>query len=242
MGQTFGAFDPGNIFAFFNVEDYGGVEGCAFIIGFKQIINTTNGERMDIGTAYGLAFASGINAYLPLLSYSIAVRFFHLYKINPDFAFVTNDWFMIGLAVLALADLFADKIPGVDHVWDVIHTVLRPIAGALVAAAATGDASGAALALPLVAGGGIAGITHATKATTRAASTMTTAGFLNIVLSILEDIGMIISVLLSLLLPAVMIIVVAVCIILSLTIGVKLYKKVRARRQQRQQAKTLTSA
>jgi hypothetical protein len=42
---------------------------------------------------------------------------------------------MIALVILTLADLLADKIPGVDHVWDAIHTVLRPIAGALVAAA-----------------------------------------------------------------------------------------------------------
>ncbi|GHO42954.1 DUF4126 domain-containing protein [Ktedonospora formicarum] len=196
---------------------------------------------MDIGTAYGLSFASGINAYLPLLSYSIAVRFFHLYKINPDFAFVTNDWFMIGLAVLALADLFADKIPGVDHVWDAIHTVLRPIAGALVAAAATGDASGAALAVPLIAGGSIAGITHATKATTRAASTVGTAGLLNIVLSILEDIGMALSVLLSLFLPAVMVIIVAVCLVLFIVVSIKLYKKVKARRLRKQQAEMITS-
>ncbi|EFH86261.1 DUF4126 domain-containing protein [Ktedonobacter racemifer] len=197
---------------------------------------------MDItASGIGLAFSSGINAYMPLLSYAIAARFFHLYKVNPDFAYITSDWFMIALAILALADLFADKIPGVDHVWDIIHTVVRPIAGALVAAAASGHTSGAALAIPLIVGGSIAGVTHATKATTRAASTVGTAGFLNIGISILEDIGMIISVILSLLAPTVMVVIVVLCLALFIFVGTKIAKRLRARRQRRQQAKTMSS-
>src|SRR5215469_7540500 len=143
---------------------------------------------MDFGTAYGLALSSGINAYLPLLSFSIAARWFHLYKVNPDFAFVTQDWFMITLAILALADIFADKIPVVDHIWDAIHTVLRPVAGAIVAAAASDQTSGAALLLPIIFGGTLAGMAHTTKAATRLTSTASTAGIANVGISIAEDI------------------------------------------------------
>ena len=60
---------------------------------------------MNIGTPYGLAFSSGINAYLPLLSFSIAARWFHLYSITPQFAFVTQDWFMI-LMFLGISSVF----------------------------------------------------------------------------------------------------------------------------------------
>src|SRR6266705_3223384 len=94
---------------------------------------------MDIGTPLGLAFGSGINAYLPLLSFAIAARFLHLYKVNPNFAFVTSNWFMIALAVLAIADFVVDKFPVIDHTWDAVHTVIRPIMGALVAAASYGQ-------------------------------------------------------------------------------------------------------
>ena len=105
---------------------------------------------MDIGTSYGLALSSGVNAYLPLLSFAIAARWFHLYKVNPSFSFITQDWFMIILAVLTLADLFADKIPVVDHIWDAIHTVIRPVAGAVAATASAGQISGAAIPTTLI--------------------------------------------------------------------------------------------
>ncbi len=169
---------------------------------------------MDIGTSYGLAFASGINAYLPLLSFALASRFFHLYKVNPNFVYITQDWFLIALAILALADIFADKIPVVDHIWDAIHTVLRPIAGALVVAASGQAVTGPGLVTALALGGAVAGVTHTTKATTRLASTTTTVGFANIFLSIGEDIGMVASVLLSLLAPGLMVIVLALLLVL----------------------------
>jgi len=90
---------------------------------------------MDLGTPLGLALASGINAYLPLLSFAISARFLHLDKVNPNFTFITQDWFIIALVILTLIDFVADKFPVIDHAWDAIHTVIRPLAGALVAAA-----------------------------------------------------------------------------------------------------------
>src|SRR5258708_34076397 len=94
---------------------------------------------MGLGTPLGLAFASGINAYLPMLSFAIAARFFHLYKVNPNFAFITSNWCIAALVLLTLLDFVADKIPVIDHIWDVIHTAIRPIAGALIAAASYGQ-------------------------------------------------------------------------------------------------------
>src|SRR5579859_765732 len=158
---------------------------------------------MDVGTPMGLAFSSGINAYLPLLSFAIAARWFHLYKVNPQFSFITQDWFLIALVVLALADLFVDKIPVADHIWDAVHTVVRPIAGALVAAACTSQVpgvampsvldgaqmsgmglvlpvlagatlAGAGLLVPFIAGAVLAAMTHVTKVVIRLTSTVTT--------------------------------------------------------------------
>ncbi len=94
---------------------------------------------MDIGTPLGLAFASGINAYLPLLAFATSARFLHLYRLNPNFAFITSDWFMIALVMLTIADLVLDKIPVIDHTWDAVHTLIRPLAGALVVAASYGQ-------------------------------------------------------------------------------------------------------
>jgi len=188
---------------------------------------------MDFGTSYGLAFASGVNAYLPLLSFAIAARWFHPYKVNPDFQFITQDWFIIVLVILAIADLVADKIPGVDHVWDATHTVIRPIAGAIVAAASA-NVSGAGLPVTLVLGGTLAGMTHTTKAATRIACTTTTAGLLNTVISIVEDIIVVITILLSLFTPYVMLIVIAIFVLLFLIFMRRIFRALSRRRQKAQ--------
>ncbi len=180
---------------------------------------------MSIGTPYGLALASGVDAYIPLLFFAICVRFLHLFKVNPNLAFVTQDWFIIALVILALADLFADKIPVVDHIWDAIHTVVRPVAGAIVAAAASTDqTSGAAFVVPLILGGTLAGMAHTTKTATRLASTATTAGIANVGLSIAEDIMVVIATLLSLFAPIVMVIVVVLFVIIFLVIMPRLFR------------------
>ena len=94
-------------------------------------------DILEFGTPFGLAFASGLNAYFPLLAYAISVRWLHLYKVNPNFAFITQNWCIALLIVLTILDFVADKIPFIDHGWNAIHTVVRPIAGAGVAAAAS---------------------------------------------------------------------------------------------------------
>jgi Domain of unknown function (DUF4126) len=211
---------------------------------------------MEVGTPLGLAFASGINAYFPLLAFAVATRWFHLYKVNPHFAFVTSDWFVIALVVLTIADFAADKIPVIDHTWDATHTVIRPIAGALVAAASsnqviiptntisisshvlsaasivTGDIhiAGAGLLVLAVVGGILAFLTHAAKATTRLLSTFTTAGFLNIILSILEDIFVIIATLLSLFIPVVMLILIVLFLLVA---GPRIFRAWSRRRRKR---------
>jgi|SRR5215467_3851597 len=90
---------------------------------------------VTLGTPLCLGFASGLNAYLPLLSFVNAVRWLHLYHVNPNFAFITQDWFIILLAILTIVDFVANKIPLIDHAWDATHTLIRPITGAIVAAA-----------------------------------------------------------------------------------------------------------
>ncbi|GAC1422292.1 MAG: hypothetical protein PVS3B3_33350 [Ktedonobacteraceae bacterium] len=210
---------------------------------------------MDIATSYGLtyglALASGVNAYFPLLAFAIAARWLHLYKVNPSFSFITQTWFLIGLAILALADLFADKIPGIDHVWDAIHTVIRPMAGAFVAAASDnrihvlpnttymgthimtmGINLSVTLVVVMLIGGVLAFMTHITKASTRVASTATTAGLLNIVLSIVEDIGVVIATLLSLFAPIVMFVVIILFVLVFLLLARRIIRLFDRRRRQ----------
>ena len=191
---------------------------------------------MDIvafGTPFGLAFASGLNAYLPLLAFTLSVRWLHLYSVNPHFAFVIHTWFMAILAALTILDFVADKIPFIDHIWNAIHSVVRPIVGAFVAIVASSHAlpgtpitdvtvhaaPGAAIAalsvipsttvglvVVLLIGGLLALLSHSTKSTTRFVSTLTTAGVLNGPLSLVEDALVVIVIVLSLFASAIMLI------------------------------------
>ncbi len=187
---------------------------------------------MNIGTPFGLAFASGINAYLPILSFALAARWLHLYRVNPHFAFITSNWFLVVLVMLTIMDFVADKIPVLDHTWDATQTVIRPLMGAFVAAAgipnlagtpylsanshqllgttiaviSTVPAEGGGLLVVLVIGGLLALMSHTVKATTRLVSTFTTAGLFNIVLSFLEDGLVLLVILLSLFIPVAMLI------------------------------------
>jgi hypothetical protein len=188
-------------------------------------------DLVALGTPLGLAFASGLNAYLPLLAFALSVRWLHLYSVNPHFAFITQSWFIAVLIILTLLDFVADKLPLIEHLWNAVHTVIRPLAGAIVAiiasssvlpvthiaAAASSSGSGAALvalsAIPvtgvgllviLIMGGVLAALSHTSKLTARFVSTITTAGFLNIVLSLVEDVLDLIIILLSLFAAAIM--------------------------------------
>ncbi|MGZ4810924.1 MAG: DUF4126 domain-containing protein [Thermoanaerobaculia bacterium] len=143
----------------------------------------------SILTSTGLGIGAGINAYATLLVFGALARWkpgtFH-----GDLAtFFSSTPVLIALGVLYTLEFLADKIPTVDHVWDAIHTFIRPVAGALVAwGAASHTVPKGALILATVIGGGAALTAHAAKASVRAASTMTTAGTANPILSFLEDI------------------------------------------------------
>jgi len=189
------------------------------------------GTISAIGRPFGLAFASGINAYLPLLSFAIANRWFHLFNVNPNFTFIMQDWCIIALIVLTLVDFVADKIPFVDHIWNAIHKLVRPITGAIVAAASvshipaivtvpnSGHMVGVVVAavsdshvievgllVVLLIGAILAAMSHTAKTTTRWVSTFTTAGLFNMVLSAIEDVMVFIAIVLSLFVPFIMLI------------------------------------
>lgn len=190
---------------------------------------------MDFATSSGLSFAAGINAYLPLLSLAVATDLWpEQYHINPQFAFLAQGWCIAILAILTLADFFADKVPGLDHVWDAIHTVLRPVAGALVAAAAS-HATGGWLPIFVALGAGLAAMTHTTKATVRITSTATTAGFLNIGLSLAEDVFVALSVLISLIMPYVMLVVVVIFVLIFLLVAPRIFRALKRRRDHKRQ-------
>jgi len=133
-----------------------------------------------------LAFASGLNIYATVAVLGLCEHF-HLVDLPPQFRAFDHPAIIAGALAMYAIEFVADKIPWFDSVWDAVHTVVRPIGGALVAVNAMGHASPVMTALAALLGGSIAMTTHVTKAGTRAAVNTSPEPFSNWVLSLSED-------------------------------------------------------
>src|SRR5438067_1573035 len=162
-------------------------------------------------TSAGLGIGAGINAYATLLVFGLLARW-QPGLFNDDLArFFASTPVLIVVGALYLIEFVADKIPTVDHLWDVVHTIIRPAAGAFVAyAAVSNQIPHGAVVLATILGGSAALGAHATKATLRGASTLTTGGLGNPILSLIEDVFAFASAIIAILLPWLVLVVVVV--------------------------------
>ncbi|HVF10744.1 MAG TPA: DUF4126 domain-containing protein, partial [Abditibacteriaceae bacterium] len=173
----------------------------------------------------GLAASTGLNTFLPLLMLAGAAHF-QLFGIslNGSFAWLGSDAALIALGIAALVEIVGDKIPAVDHMLDVIGTAARPAAGTLAAASVFQNADPTTAAIAgLIIGAPTAFSFHAAKAGARAASSTTTLGFGNPILSFIEDVVAVFMVLISFFVPWL----VPVLLVLVFLVMWKVYKKVR---------------
>src|SRR5215470_15558121 len=105
-------------------------------------------------TSAGLGIGAGINAYATLLVFGLVARW-QAGLFHDELAhFFASTPVLIVVGVLYLIEFVADKVPAVDHAWDVIHTFIRPVAGALVgwAAVANSMPRGAVIVASILAG------------------------------------------------------------------------------------------
>jgi hypothetical protein len=134
----------------------------------------------------GAGFSSGLNLYATVATLGLLQRF-GIIHLPAQLEILSHPWILGIAGTLYLLEFFADKIPYVDTLWDLIHTFIRPPAAAVLAFAAAGAAPpewrwGAALLA-----GGVALASHGTKASTRAAVNTSPEPFSNWVLSFGED-------------------------------------------------------
>ena len=171
-----------------------------------------------IGTlaiAMGSSWVSGIRLYAAMAMLGLLGRFAHL-RLPGELNVLTN-WWVIGIALaLLVIEFVADKITYVDSVWDVIHTFIRIPAGAVLAAAAFGDFDRRVQVVAFLVGGGLALGAHGTKASARAAINLSPEPASNIVVSLVEDVVAVASILLAYLLPAVLIVLLLVFVVVSI--------------------------
>ncbi|MFJ9695165.1 DUF4126 domain-containing protein [Kitasatospora sp. NPDC101183] len=182
--------------------------------------------------------ASGINAYAVVLLMGLLGRFADAGSVPP--ALERTD-VLIAAAVLFLMEAVADKIPYVDSVWDVVHTVIRPIAGAVVGVLIAGHDPGS---LSDVAAGAVGGtsalVSHLVKASLRMAVNTSPEPLSNILVSISEDLGVAGLVTLAIFHPWLAASIAAVVLAVGLLLvwlAVSRIRAFRARRRERREAK-----
>jgi len=170
-------------------------------------------------------WASGLNVYGTALLLGLAGRLD--WADTPEQ--LQHPWVLAGLGVLYAVEFVVDKVPWLDSAWDVVHTAVRPIGGALLAAAFAQDA-GSSEALAALLGGGFSLSAHSAKASTRAAINTSPEPFSNVLASLLEDGIVAAMVTLALVSPLVAGITAALLAVASVAVTYMLVKAVQALR------------
>lgn len=170
-----------------------------------------------LAIAMGASWVSGINLYAAVATLGLLSRFANLQL--PGELQVLTSWWVIGIAgVLYVIEFFADKIPLVDSTWDVVHTFIRVPAGAVLAATAFGDFDKSVQVIAFLLGGGLALSSHGTKAATRAMINTSPEPVSNIVVSTLEDLLAVGSIVLAAFLPWLLFIVVGIGVVIAVLV------------------------
>ncbi|MER6912960.1 DUF4126 domain-containing protein [Streptomyces sp. NPDC000594] len=177
-------------------------------------------------------WASGINAYAVVLLLGV----FGATGLTDEVpeALQRTDVLIVA-GVLFLCEAVADKIPYIDSAWDSVHTVIRPVAGAVIAALLAGESG----SLPELAAGAVGGTTaltsHLVKAGTRMAVNTSPEPFSNIGVSTAEDLGVAGVLTFAMFHPLAAAVIAAVLLALGIVVVALLATRIRRYRRRRAQ-------
>ncbi|MGC4809986.1 DUF4126 domain-containing protein [Micromonospora sp. DT228] len=165
----------------------------------------------EVLTGTGLAASAGLNAYIPLLALGLLGRYTDLIDLPSGWTWLGNGWVIVILAVLLAVEMVADKVPVVDHINDVVQTVVRPTAGGLAFGAGSssetvtvsdpGSFFSSHQWVPVVTGVLLALGVHLLKSAARPVINASTAGFGAPVASTAEDATSVVVSLVAIILP-----------------------------------------
>ena len=139
-----------------------------------------------LAIAAALGWASGLRLYSVVFLTGAAGALGWI-DLPPGLHLLESPWLLVASGVMLFVEFFVDKIPGLDSVWDALHTLIRIPAGALLAAAVFGGDHATWATIAALLGGTLAATSHVAKATTRAAANTSPEPFSNIALSLLGD-------------------------------------------------------
>src|SRR5690349_13095556 len=141
-----------------------------------------------VAIAATLGFASGIRLYAVLFIVGLS-GYAGFVDLPAGLAPLAHPLVLVASGFMCFVEFFADKIPGVDSLWDLVHTLIRIPAGAALAASVFGDSSSAAMLAAAILGGTLAAGSHFTKAGTRALINTSPEPFSNWAASLGEDVA-----------------------------------------------------
>ena len=147
------------------------------------------GKLNLLGVALGLACLAGINLYLTVFVVGLAINQ-HWIVLSPAYQSleVLGNPVIVSVAgILYFLEFFADKVPWVDSAWDAVHTIIRPIGGALLAIQVLGHSTPGFDVIVALLAGTTSLMSHTAKATSRLIANTSPEPFSNIGLSLVED-------------------------------------------------------
>ncbi|MFD6230637.1 DUF4126 domain-containing protein [Streptomyces sp. NPDC060232] len=186
-------------------------------------------------------WASGINAYAVVLLLGIFGRTGLTDEVPTS---LQRTDVLIVAAVLFLCEAVADKIPYVDSIWDTVHTVIRPVTGAVIGALLAGQSGSLSDITAGAVGGTTALASHFVKAGTRMAINTSPEPFTNVAMSIAEDLGVAGIVTFAIFYPVAAAIIAGSLLVVGLAILFFLWSRIRRflrRRAQRREEKRLST-
>jgi hypothetical protein len=141
-----------------------------------------------VAIAATLGFASGLRLYAVLFIVGIA-GYAGFVDLPAGLAPLAHPLVLVASGFMCFVEFFADKIPGVDSLWDLVHTLIRIPAGAALAASVFGDSSSATMLAAAILGGTLAAGSHFAKAGSRALINTSPEPFSNWAASLTEDVA-----------------------------------------------------
>lgn len=181
-----------------------------------------------LGRTLGFSFAAGINLYATVAILGLASRYGWV-ALPEQYRVFDSDLIITAAIMMYAIEFFADKIPWVDSLWDAMHTVIRPLGGALIAVTTLGEASPATETLVGLLGGTLAAGTHFTKAGTRAVANASPEPFSNWLLSLGEDVFVVTLGFIALKYPLAAALIVLVAIVLMAVFAAWIVRAVKRR-------------
>lgn len=185
------------------------------------------GVLQSVALASLLAWASGVRLYLAVFAVGFAGSMGYI-DLPAGLKVLEHPWVIGSAGFLLVMEFLADKVPGIDTVWDAIHTFIRIPAGALLAAGATGDSLSAMTVAAGLLGGTITAGTHFTKAGTRAMINTSPEPVSNWAASFTEDAAVLGAIWFAFAYPWVFLGMLGVFLLLMVWLLPKLYRGVRA--------------